>query len=27
VVSVLSGIYPALLATRVTPLEAMRSDD
>jgi len=27
VVSVLSGIYPALLATRVTPLEAMQSDD
>jgi ABC-type lipoprotein release transport system permease subunit len=27
VVSVLSGVYPALLATRVTPLEAMQSDD
>jgi ABC-type lipoprotein release transport system permease subunit len=27
VVSVLSGIYPALIATRVTPLEAMQSDD
>jgi ABC-type lipoprotein release transport system permease subunit len=27
VVSVLSGFYPALIATRVTPLEAMQSDD
>jgi ABC-type lipoprotein release transport system permease subunit len=27
VVSVLSGLYPALVATRVTPLEAMQSDD
>ncbi len=27
VVSLLSGVYPALLATRVTPLEAMQSDD
>jgi ABC-type lipoprotein release transport system permease subunit len=27
VVSVLSGLYPALIATRVTPLEAMQSDD
>lgn len=26
-VSVLSGLYPALMATRVTPLEAMQSDD
>jgi ABC-type lipoprotein release transport system permease subunit len=26
-VSILSGIYPALLATRVSPLEAMQSDD
>jgi ABC-type lipoprotein release transport system permease subunit len=27
VVSLLSGVYPALLATRVTPLEAMQSGD
>lgn len=27
VVSVLSGLYPALMATRVTPLEAMQSDE
>ena len=27
VVSVLSGLYPALLATRVTPVEAMQSDE
>jgi ABC-type lipoprotein release transport system permease subunit len=27
VVSVASGLYPALVATRVTPLEAMQSDD
>jgi ABC-type lipoprotein release transport system permease subunit len=27
VVSLLSGLYPALVATRVTPLEAMQSDD
>jgi ABC-type antimicrobial peptide transport system permease subunit len=27
VVSVLSGVYPALIATRVSPLEAMQSDD
>jgi ABC-type lipoprotein release transport system permease subunit len=27
VVSVLSGIYPAAIATRVSPLEAMQSDD
>ncbi len=27
VVSVVSGVYPALLATRVTPLEAMSSED
>jgi ABC-type lipoprotein release transport system permease subunit len=27
VVSILSGLYPALIATRVTPLEAMQSDD
>jgi ABC-type lipoprotein release transport system permease subunit len=27
VVSVLSGLYPALLATRVAPVEAMQSDD
>ncbi len=27
VVSVLSGLYPALIATRVTPVEAMQSDD
>ena len=27
VVSVLSGVYPALIATRVTPLEAMQSDE
>ncbi|MFL5262322.1 MAG: ABC transporter permease, partial [Anaeromyxobacteraceae bacterium] len=27
VVSVLSGVYPALIASRVTPLEAMQSDD
>jgi ABC-type lipoprotein release transport system permease subunit len=26
-VSVVSGLYPALIATRVTPLEAMRSED
>ncbi len=26
-VSVLSGIYPAILATRITPLEAMQSED
>jgi ABC-type lipoprotein release transport system permease subunit len=26
-VSILSGLYPALIATRVTPLEAMQSDD
>ena len=26
-VSVLSGIYPAVIATRVSPLEAMQSDD
>ncbi len=26
-VSVLSGLYPAVIATRVTPLEAMQSDD
>ncbi len=26
-VSVLSGVYPALIATRVSPLEAMQSDD
>ncbi len=27
VVSILSGLYPALIATRVTPLEAMQSDE
>ena len=27
VVSVLSGLYPAVIATRVTPLEAMQSDE
>jgi ABC-type antimicrobial peptide transport system permease subunit len=27
VVSILSGIYPALIATRVTPVEAMQADD
>jgi ABC-type lipoprotein release transport system permease subunit len=27
VVSVLSGVYPALIASRVTPLEAMQADD
>jgi ABC-type lipoprotein release transport system permease subunit len=27
VVSVLSGLYPALIATRITPLEAMQSED
>ena len=27
VVSVLSGLYPAIIATRITPLEAMQSDD
>ncbi len=27
VVSVLSGVYPAVIATRVTPLEAMQSDE
>jgi len=27
VVSVLSGLYPAVIATRITPLEAMQSDD
>ena len=27
VVSILSGLYPALLATRVAPVEAMQSDD
>jgi ABC-type lipoprotein release transport system permease subunit len=27
VVSVLSGLYPALLATRITPLEAMQAED
>jgi ABC-type lipoprotein release transport system permease subunit len=27
VVSVLSGLYPALLATRITPLEAMQSEE
>jgi len=26
-VSVLSGLYPALIATRVAPVEAMQSDD
>jgi ABC-type antimicrobial peptide transport system permease subunit len=26
-VSLLSGIYPALIATRVTPVEAMSADD
>jgi ABC-type antimicrobial peptide transport system permease subunit len=26
-VSVASGLYPALLGTRVTPLEAMSSED
>ena len=26
-VSVISGIYPAILATRITPLEAMQSED
>ena len=26
-VSVVSGLYPAILGTRVTPLEAMYSDD
>jgi len=26
-VSVLSGVYPAILATRITPLEAMQSED
>ena len=27
VVSILSGLYPALIATRVTPLEAMQTDE
>jgi ABC-type antimicrobial peptide transport system permease subunit len=27
VVSVASGVYPALIATRVSPLDAMQSDD
>lgn len=27
VVSVLSGLYPALIATRIAPVEAMQSDD
>jgi len=27
VVSLLSGVYPAIIATRVTPLEAMQSGD
>ena len=27
VVSVLSGLYPAVIATRITPLEAMQSED
>jgi ABC-type antimicrobial peptide transport system permease subunit len=27
VVSVLSGFYPAIIAMRVTPVEAMASDD
>ena len=27
VVSVLSGFYPALIAMRVTPVEAMAADD
>jgi ABC-type lipoprotein release transport system permease subunit len=27
VVSVLSGLYPAIIATRITPLEAMQSED
>jgi ABC-type lipoprotein release transport system permease subunit len=27
VVSVLSGLYPAIIATRITPLEAMQSDE
>ena len=27
VVSVLSGLYPAIIATRITPLEAMQAED